>query len=524
MRNVVIQTMQLKRAMRSASILSNEEKYKLEIIAHNLDLLVSEVKAAKDPANFMRNIFMRITPKTVPAQHMFGSNVRSQVINELAIAHAKLEDGIWVPDEDRIFAKFALSERSLSEAMWNRDTYSGTPISFIEDHGISLPKYELRKSPEDDYNVSLDKRFTSHEKMISSLKKAIGAIEAGDATLTKASASKLIDVLRNSAGYLGGSQSYDLGIVAEKLDRNSSHLRSEVLSAAYSSLARITEHAQLEYREESGIDFDCPFGAYFAITLDAEVRDLISELLEEDMASYPDDYESEKGGNWAKNLEGGRATNTNKRFAVNQACLAISNTQGQHTGLFGDERTHSSVIGLDLSFCGHEQISDDTDFYDRSLALCRIVMTKVQLTSLLQGAMVGLWEKATLTRFVNFGVAEDESLLADEESKRNYSLDKLNNIDDITADLESIASMSSNIRSKAGKEAFLAAIDSLIVKIEATSAQKRIQIDEKVSEIIDSYKDDAVNFVGMLDKKAGHLLSDDTKRSIALLLTDNSDV
>lgn len=521
MSKIINQAESLKRALRSASVLSNEERHKLETISRNLDILVNEIELAKDPANHMRNIFMRITPKNVAPTHMFGSNVRSQVINEFAIVFAKLEDGIWVPDENRVLAKFALSERSLADAMWSRDTYSGTPINFIEDHGVALPKYVPAVT--NDYLEGLNKRFAGHGKLVDSIKSIVSKVEAGELSLNKADASKLIDALLKSSGYLASAESYDLGIVTEKLDRNSSDLRSEILSSVYSSLARITEYAQIEYKEEDGVAYDSPLASYFAVNLDGEIRQLISELIEEDIYSYPQDYPKGKDHNWATNKEGDRVTNKDKNYASNQACLAISNPQGQQSGLFGDERTHLSYISMDFNFAGHEFVSGDTDYFDRVLSMFRIELTKVQLTSLLQGAMVGMWEKATLSRIVNNGVEEDKERIADVKAKRNHSLDKLSAVDEIREDLDTITSMTSNIRSKAGKQELLDAIKSLIVKIEAAAADKRIQIDDKVADIINLYKDDAVEFVGVLDKKAGHLLTDSTRDSIALLLADKSE-
>ncbi|TOJ31079.1 hypothetical protein CGI42_27225, partial [Vibrio parahaemolyticus] len=161
---------------------------------------------------------------------MYGSHVPSDTINEISVCFAKAQDGKWVPDEDNVILRVAISERGLSDMTFDREKYKGEPANIIELNGVPLPKYEPKQTASGEYFKRLNDKHSNIRKEIEEALEEAERINSSTCLLNKKDKEKLQGFARKVYGYSTDDHAFDFEIIAEKLEQNAHHVRTEIAS------------------------------------------------------------------------------------------------------------------------------------------------------------------------------------------------------------------------------------------------------------------------------------------------------
>lgn len=505
----------IKKAIRSSHVLDEYEANVVEKLLRNLEKLNEFGETSEIPENLMKNVFLKITPKTVEPQEMFGSFIPSTVVQELNVVQAKLVDGNWVPDENKSLIKMIMPERALSDALWNQGKFGGEPVNIVELAGAKLPAYKNPKTVHDLYFGDAEGASVHAMDKILYLKTMLHNLKKGEAKLTKDNLDDIVKAFYSIYKYLGSDHHYELDILNERIEKNAMHLRSEIISTVSSSLTKVTKQFQLEFANEKTNPYDSMLGAYFAVNNDMETLEILSKLIKTDRDNYPDEYkDKDKDESFAefrcKRLKGSKE----KCVMVNQGNISFSSLCGGFSGLFGDERQHEGVMSIELNFCSQETLDSDTTYYDKASPLFTVVMTRVQLMTLLQGSFANLWEKGTLTRIANSYGVPHKKTEDDVKAKRSVKLDHFGMAVELKNDLNSLLDKSKSIRTNAGKQEFIDSMEAFIGKAEKLPQSKLQQFKEKAAEVFGVHQEDTSMFVDSLVERTGYLLDKKTKQQL----------
>lgn len=503
----------IKQASRSSHVLDEYEANVVATLLRNLEKLDELGQDSENPENLMKNVFLKITPKAVEPQDMFGSFIPSTVVQELNVVQAKLVEGQWVPDESKSLIKMLMPERALSDAMWNQAKFSGEPVNITELGGVKLPAYKNPNSIRNLYFADAEGSSNTAVGKVLYLKSMLGNLKSGETKLTKDKAGDILKAFYELCNYLGSDHHYELDILSEKIENNAVHLRSEIISTVSSSLAKVTKQFQLEYAKDDVDLYDSMFGAYFAVKNDMEALEILSNLIAADRDYYPEDYKG-KDESFAESRYRRFKESKGKRVMITQGNLSFASLNGGFSGLFGDERHHEGAMAIDLGFSSEETLSSDTTYYDKSSPLFKIVMTRVQLMTLLQGSFANLWEKGTLTRIVSTYAVPHEKTNDDVKAKRSVKLGQFDMATELKQELESLLDKSKNIRTNAGKKEFIAAMEVFIEKAEQAPQAKLQEFKNKAAEVFQTHQEDTSMFIDSLVQRTGHLLDNKAKQQL----------
>ncbi len=454
-------------------------------------------------------VFMKITPKKVEPMYMYGSHVPSDTINEISVCFAKAQDGKWVPDEDNVILRVAISERGLSDMTFDREKYKGEPANIIELNGVPLPKYEPKQTASGEYFKRLNDKHSNIRKEIEEALEEAERINSSTCLLNKKDKEKLQGFARKVYGYSTDDHAFDFEIIAEKLETNAHHVRTEIASSISSSLSSVVEHKAIAYADDNSSSFDSPLACYYELNGRTEKTESLLRLVEKSkdvdyiaQASRLFDKHSQK-----KNLRG-----------VNQAMVKINNPSGSPHFFFGDSRIVQDYFTFTCSFSSYSTDSYGDLYYEAETDILTLSMTRYQMMELLQSSLGGNWVKGTLTRFLGEGLSLElkKAPKMIEEPHKIEIPESSETLMKLAAELDSLLSNSS--KSKKHKEAILKKVMEISDLFEVESKDRRERFDVTAQTVFNDYAQITSEKINDVLLRFGERLEDKSKGSLSQLL------
>lgn len=470
----------------------------------NLIELQKTFKLAESAESGFYKVFTKIAPKKIPATDMYGSVIPSTFVNELLIVFAKDVNGEPKPDEQNVLLRMLLSERTLGEALFNSEKYSGEPVNIACLQNLKLPSYKKStNSLVDSYNFNINETEQSAKDKLNAFNDKIKeATELGATKLTKANVAEIEKLALEACQYIKNDHSFEFELLSERVAKNSLHLRSELISSVINSLTPLASALTLDPPANDIFEFDSPLAAFFAIQHDPEINALVKSAL------------AEQGCEFNKLTHHSSIKNT--LFDVTQGNVRIGKVNGSTSDLWGVEHDLSGYIKIDISFSGHEINRHGDDNYDPVLPLLSIEMSHMQFTSMLQGSLAEHWEKATLSRLCSRKVARNED--TDTKKTKTFKCPAHTDNDEIRGILEKIVKLAAIAKNKETKEKLLDSTKELAEKLATAYKTKRDDVNNTSLTLLDTYRNETICFVEELDDKFGHMLDAPIKSEFIKLI------
>jgi len=377
----------------------------VKAIQEKLRAVDTERQLSKDGNNSRAFSFIQLSPVKFDKQHLFGSHVKSDCAQELTVCPAKKNsEGDWVPDTDNLYFKTLISQRELSDAMFNVSKYEGQPITFTELNGSSVDAYIPSITPEDQYDTSVKEAIEDAQTAIRTALAQAQILLDPDVRLNKTNKEQLVKALGSLSRYSSQGFDFDLELVREHLEKDVHHIKTEIISSVTGYIQNLSKTLQLEYKTNKVESY---FKSFFELYASYKKKSGLEELL----GKYYEYCSEDEKALIQKQLNHHADQKQMKRFKnaqIASGMLKIGNPQGSPEYFFGDARSVNSYFQMEFSF-GVDNVSDYGEVrFTSSSSLLTLQFTSYQLMELLQSSLQGHWVKTTLSRFMGVRVERPE--------------------------------------------------------------------------------------------------------------------
>jgi hypothetical protein len=478
-----------------------------------LKVVGSEQTEVQEPENLAANVFLKITPKKVQPQVFYASHVPSETINELSVSKAKLLNGEWVADEDNVIVRAILPERSLTDMIFNRENFQGTPVTYSEFYGEALPKYVPTMSAETEYRQRMDSHVEKIKGELDELRDMLKKVRSGELKLNKEVSNKMRSLTGLLVVHSHSDLAWELELIAEKVEKNCYHLRSEAIASISSSISQIAEHYEIQYAED-GVELVSPFASLYEITLNKEARRAARALIQ----TVPEDESTGILTKLDSRLANETKFSDGKTHGINQGSIKLTSPTGGGYNLFGEDRQVDRYFSLNFGFCcTQEDLGTDT-YYPATTSMFQVSLSEFQLMSLLQTSFANIWVKGTMTQYMNGGVPnERETLDAVKRTKyKAASKDSDAKVKEIVARMDAL--LSAPLRSKVKQEEFLGVVTEFLEFSGVVLKDNDEALTEAMDEMLGEYQGETIQFIESAAQKVGGQLTDQTKKLLLTLL------
>ncbi|CAH7401157.1 hypothetical protein VCHA53O466_50143 [Vibrio chagasii] len=436
---------------------------------------------AKAEEEVQSSAFIKITPRKLDNTKLFGSITRSTFAQEVAIYPAVHNGEEWVQGETA-FLKGLITERGLSNMMFNHQRYAGEYFTFTEHNGVPVAPASQFFGMNERYSKLTNEDAKRAIEALEALIEMTKTLQDPEVKLNK----KLRETMQEELQKInmGGSMEFALELTREKLEEDSIKMRAEVVSSLTGILHNIAK--PLLENKSAACKAESLIQSYYehANELTPE-NDAVRKLL----GAYKHRMSPED----VKALS--RFTEVNKERLLARAhselakgSAKMSMPSGTPSYMFGNTVQVNHYAQMQFSFAterlneyGEVNIVENQEFLT-------VILTHNQLTELMQGSLGEASTKCTLTRYVGAKVSNpDQNLEHDpfaiDISKRynkNEALDK--------ALLTLSTLLSSTSQAKAHKAKVMEAAQSIEGLLLKETEARREQFETEANEIIEKFQ------------------------------------
>lgn len=473
----------------------------------------AEQSEVQVPENLAANVFLKITPKKVQPQVFYASHVPSETINELSVCKAKLINGEWVADEDNVIIRAILPERSLTDMIFNRENFQGTPVTYSEFYGEALPKYVPNMSADSEYRKRMDSYVVEIKDDLDELKNMLEKVRSGELKLNKEVSNKMRSLTAMLVGHSHSDLAWELELIAEKVEKNCYHLRSEAIASISSAISQIAEQYEIQYAED-GTELVSPFASLYDITLNKEARRAVRALIQ----AIPEDERTDKLTNLDSSLSNEVKFSDSKTHGITQGSIKLRNPSGGGHDLFGEDRPVNRYFSLNFGFCCIEDDIGIDTYYSETQSMFQLNLSEFQLMSLLQTSFADIWVKGTMSRYMNDGVPNERETL-DTVKRTKYKAARKDSdakVKEIVGRMDAL--LSAPLRSKVKQEEFLGVVAEFLEFSGVVLKDNDEALTEALAEMLGEYQGETIQFIESAAQKVGGQLTDQTKKLLLTLL------
>ena len=364
-------------------------------------------------------VFSRIVERgSDSGRYLFGSKIKVRKFKEFQICSAKMVDGEWKPDVDKVLAAFSITDEMMSSVVLKTGDASGFPVTVSNFLGQEFaqpttPFIESNKQ----YTSMIDSKDAKGRDAVCSLLDKCEDLLINGGRISKEDKLKLKGYLSAIMRYLNDDNNYDLELLVEHLEKDSVSIYSDVISNINAALRNtsVSERPRLEDKSSKGSsDLETVLDFFLGENTSVKINELISDLKTVMMIKDKEKYsEGLSLGNKIHNMHSffnssGYSSNRGKLFNKTNALLRMSSGSSGRSKFFGNSKYVPHYVTFNLSW-GYVKCDDFGSFnFSDHISMLKIAMTPVQYLELMQGVGTDLWVRTSLERYLGFESDESE--------------------------------------------------------------------------------------------------------------------
>jgi hypothetical protein len=371
--------------------------------------------------------YLRLQPKHIEKQPLYGSNAPSTTALELSVCPAKqLDDGKWVPDESNIIFSALISERSLCDAIFNTARSEITPMTFTQLNGFSLKRPAPRFSVKEQYSTHF---YKANDDALDNLNIAIGEaklLQNTDTKLNKTTKGKISNAVEQLSRYTRADLNFDLELDGEQLDKDMHHVKTEVFSALTNKLVNISTPLALPNPDQKGQGL---LQDFFDLFCDIESKQDVGTLLERFAPTHGTgdwrDSEVQKSILYQANRYlNPHIRDLNKGGDYGKGGISLHDVSGTPRYFFGDARQVNRFFEMRIQFTAERQDTFGEIKIDDLTTFMTLQLTNYQMMELMQSSLGGQWVKTTCNRFMGRSIKVPEDDNKNHDNKTAIKVEK----------------------------------------------------------------------------------------------------
>lgn len=446
------------------------------------------VKVSKTVKDMTSAAFIKLTPVKLDNQLLFGSHVRSNYAQELSLHPAIYVDGEWKPDVANPILKTFLSERALSDALFNNHKYSGQQCTFTELNGVKTEEYKPNFSTEQELNQFEQLQCSDALEAVERLETLCVQLEDPEFRIKKEFKKSLLDCLKVLERYSNHDLAFSMSLAREKLEKNFHHIRSEVLSNLTGILQDIAEPVtMIEDKTQKPTEsvIQDMFHAFNSASPEYKAMNDV-------MTAFAPNLTAEERKDLSRFIESSSTRHIRESEVGAQTCkgsIKFANIHGSPKFLFGNAMQQNDFFSVRFGFA-----NDSLDsFGDIRIRECQsfaeVYLTQYQLLDLIQGSLNGHYIKCTLNnylrRYLKNPSEELEHDQFDYKGKPKY--DKNEKLESILDQLDSL--IGKNSQAKAHKQSIIALVGQLADIVEAEGEKRTKEYGDETQTLLRNFYD-----------------------------------
>ena len=360
------------------------------------------VAPLQDKSNVGAFTFVRLSPKHFTKRKLFGSYIPANTAMVLEVCPAVVNsDGEYAPQVDKPFFKALVTEKTLSDLVFNRNSGNNEPITFIEFDGVPVPPPKEVISAEQVYGGSLQEAIDAVLKSMHRAESESQRLQNVELKLNKTNKAELLKALEAVRRYANQGMGFDLDIDSEKFRADMVHIKAETIATITSHITKMSEDLVLPDLTDDVVTI---FETFFELYTDYSEREGEAALLRRLARRLPGSYDySQKVKDLNRAAE--RLTNENvieshKNRALSKGALEMSQQQGGASFFFGDAIMNQDSCRLKVKFASEKQNKFGELRINSLVDILHLNFTQSQMMELLQCSLLGTWVKSTMTRFL----------------------------------------------------------------------------------------------------------------------------
>lgn len=370
------------------------------------DEISKYVAPLQDKSNIGAFTFVRLTPKHFSKRKLFGSYVPTSTAMVLEVCPAVINsDGAYVPQEDKPYFKALITEKTLSDLVFNRNCGKNEPVTFLEIGGVPVSPPEEIIPANKVYGGSLRKAIDSVLKSMELAESESIKLQNVELKLNKSNKAQLLEALEAIQRYANRGMSFDLDMDSEKFRNDMVHIKAETIATLTSHITKMSEELALPDLTKNEVTV---FETFFELYTDYSNREGEAELLRRLARTLPGDH---KHSQKVKDLNRAASCYSNEHIVathrnrgLSKACLGMSQVHGNPPFFFGDTVMNCSWYNLTISFAAERQRSSGEIRIESLVDVMHLNLTQSQMMELIQCSLLGTWVKSTMDRFLGKGI------------------------------------------------------------------------------------------------------------------------
>lgn len=448
-----------------STIKSGLEKYRSNLSSSQINATESYISAVERYSKYAESIthdengslaFIKIQPVKIENQAVFGTFVNADYLNEIVVCKAKMEDGLWVPDEDNILVKCLITQNSFSSEIFN-SSHGGEPVTILQLGDEITPKYKHSFSLKEKYaHRHITNRNLAYDTLTNLMDFTSGICEE-DYVLNKSKKSEISKFASSLQRIISLSFEFESELVREQLDKDFFDINGQILSSLSGHISNNAKRLSLPEEKSCRGPFEDFYDVFNNQEDFLEMSELLSIILEKEglEKSLAKSIKSR-----LSSLE--NTLNQNRKTALNKGMFSIRKPSGSPSFLFGESRYVTNYVSLKFAF-GYDQMTEHDGIQQSgSTVIMDLNMSTFQATEFLQSATSGFWTKCTISRFMNRGVKSPEyDIEHDEFAVKN----PVSTPDSVSLAVEAIESLKDKLKGTSSSKKLRAEIHENVQKL-----------------------------------------------------------
>ncbi len=498
---------------------------------HDLDEVSAEIskRISRPNAGFA---FLRLKPVSFEPQKLYGQNVKSDNALELAACSAMLNDaGKWVPNENDILFTTLITERGISDLIFNVQSCKVEPTQITSLDGVPVATPTATYSHAEQYGGHFYETIDLARQAIATAKREAERLQDTGVKLNKTEKEELAEAQWQLDRYARSDLDFCIEIDSEQAEKDVHHLKMEVLSSITSHITKVAEPLRLVDKSSMQTIESTPEKVFRTRIRDVLKLGDVATLIRR----YAPHYEpSDKANAYrrgedqkdilhlANRYENKHILETYRNCELGKGSLSMTRPSTRGMTLFGDARSVQHYYTLSLQFSAERVRSFGEVETQKALDLMQFSMTDFQIMELVRGSLAGDWVNATLAYYGQRSVHFSK----DTETDQAHDVVKVDvpDLPDSSRQLAALVDelgslLASKSQAKATREAILAAVEKIETLLDREVSERDELYKETRDTMLRKYQDSALPQMERVLERVGQL-HPELKATLHKRLTD----
>jgi len=445
-----------------------------------------------NPDNQKAFTFISLRPVSFEKQKLFGSHVPAEQAQEIRVIGAKQDSkGDWVPDESNTYFKALITQRCISDALFNSSRGNGEAITLTELNGVKADGYEPFYSAEDQYGKGINKASNTVFEALSGAIEEVKRLQLDDVALSNKEKSTLISHLESILRYSQRGYKYDLKSTRELLEKDFQHIKAEVISSITNKVLNVSKQLLLESNVSNNTDSDIIH--HYKTHNEVEGKEDIATLLEryaDTMTGHAEKDEARSVRYCANNISNTHVKEVLKTGSTAKGWLDIGTPSGGAPFFFGDASGFNhNWFELRFNFVGERMDRNGEITLSDSSGILTLGMTRYQIMDLLQSALTGDWVKSTMSNYLGTILPLPEASDQHDEYTVDIPEDTVETKELTTLVEEALVLANSSSKAAKTKIKLLEITQQLTKALEEENISRKTTLQESQAELADKFFD-----------------------------------